>query len=138
VLLLAVVVAVSACATDDDQEMVGGPFSSASGEAAQSQAQQAASAPAEADEEVVVRDASFQTEELTISVGTTVTWVNEDEMGHTVTHGEGGAPDPEALFDESLSAGQTVTYTFEEAGSYPVTCKVHPDMQMTVVVEEAS
>ena len=126
------------CTSGDDEEMAGGPFSSASGGAAASGAQQAASAPAGTEEQVVVEDHAFHPEELTVAEGTTVTWVNEDDLGHTVTHGEGGAPEPEHLFDEALSAGQTVTYTFDEAGSYPVTCKVHKDMQMTVIVEEGS
>lgn len=118
--------------------MAGGPFSSPSGDAVASGAQQAASAPAGSGEQVVVQDLAFDPDELTISAGTTVTWVNQDDLGHTVTHGEGGSPDPEGLFDEALSAGQTVTYTFEEAGTYPVTCKIHQDMQMTVIVEDGS
>ena len=126
----------AACTGGDDEEMAGGPFESPSGGPGATEAVPALSAAAETDEEVVVRDATFDPSVITISTGSTVSWVNEDEMGHTVTHGEGGAPKGEALFDEALSADQAVSYTFEEAGEFPVTCKVHKDMQMTVVVED--
>ena len=106
-------------------------------DASPSGAQPNLSAPAATEEQVVVRDLSFMPDEITVSEGTTVSWVNEDEQGHTITHGEGGAPLDDALFDEPLNAGQAVTYTFEEPGSHPVTCKVHHDMQMTVIVEES-
>lgn len=104
--------------------------------ASPSGAEPAVSAPAATEEQVIIEDQSFSPAELTITVGTTVTWVNQDGLGHTVTHGEDGAPLQDALFDEPVSAEQVVTYTFEEPGTYPVTCKVHKDMQMTVIVEE--
>lgn len=100
-------------------------------------AELAVSAPAATEERVVVRDRAFEPAELTVTVGTTVTWVNEDELGHTITEGTDGAPAPDAAFDAPLSAEQTVSYTFEEPGTYPVTCKVHPEMQMTVIVTES-
>lgn len=99
-------------------------------------AELALSAPPATEERVIVRDRAFEPNELTVTVGTTVTWVNQDELGHTITHGTAGAPANDAAFDVPLSAEQTVSYTFEEAGTYPVTCKIHPDMQMTVIVEE--
>ena len=126
----------AACTGGDDEEMAGGPFESPSDVPGATEAVSGLSAPAETDDEVTVRDATFDPSVITVSTGSTVSWVNEDEMGHTVTHGEGGAPDGEALFDEALSVDQAVSYTFEEAGEFPVTCKVHKDMQMTVVVED--
>ena len=106
-------------------------------EASPSGAEPNLSAPAATEEQVVVRDLSFMPDEITISEGTTVSWVNEDEQGHTITHGEDGVPLAEALVDEPLNAGQAVTYTFEEPGTYPVTCKIHQELQMTVIVEES-
>jgi plastocyanin len=97
----------------------------------------ATNVPADADATVTVRDFAFDPEEITVSVGDTVAFVNEDDAGHTVTNGENGAPEADAVFDEPLSAGQTVVITFEEAGTFPVTCTVHTDMQMTVIVEES-
>jgi plastocyanin len=98
---------------------------------------QAASVPAGAEATVTIRDRAFTPDSITVTAGTTVSWVNEDDAGHTITHGEDGAPGEGVLFDEPLSAGQTVTFTFDEPGEYPVTCTIHPDMQMVVIVEEA-
>lgn len=118
-----VALALSACSSDED--------SSPSG------AEPNVSAPASTDVEIKIADEKFVPDEVTVAVGTTVTWTNEDEGGHTVTHGEGGSAETEALFDEAVSAGQAVTYTFEEPGTYPVTCRIHHAMQMTVIVEES-
>ena len=117
---LVIAAAMVGCTADDEPSM---------------SAELGVSAPPATEERVMVRDLAFEPAELTVAPGTTVTWVNEDEQGHTVTHGEGGAPATDAEFDAPLSAEQTVSYTFEEAGTYPVTCKVHTDMQMTVIVE---
>jgi plastocyanin len=110
---------------------------SSSDEASPSGAELNVSAPPTTEVEVTVKDRAFNPDEITITEGTTVTWINEDETGHTVTNGEGGAPALDPLFDEPLSVGQTVTYTFDEPGTFPVTCRVHHGMQMTVIVEES-
>lgn len=93
------------------------------------------SVPDDAAATVTLSDFAFDPTEITVSVGDTVAFVNEDDAGHTVTNGEGGAPAADAVFDEPVSAGQTVVITFDEAGTFPVTCTIHPDMQMTVIVE---
>ena len=67
---------------------------------------------------------------LTIAVGTTVTWTNEDPgQMHTVTD-VGGA------FDSGFfSTGETYSYTFTEVGEYEYYCLPHPWMRAKVVVE---
>jgi plastocyanin len=95
------------------------------------------SAPAGTDAEVSIENERFSVDEISIQVGETVTWRNRDEMGHTITHGEDGAPATSAMFDEPVSVDQTVSFTFEEPGEYPVTCTIHPQMQMTVIVAGA-
>ena len=73
---------------------------------------------------------------VTISVGGTVTWTNDDTAAHTVTSGtlEGGGPD--GIFDSSIiMAGKTFEHTFDEAGTYDYFCVVHPWMTGQVVVE---
>ena len=72
--------------------------------------------------------------DVTISVGETVTWSNDDTAAHTVTSGtaEGG---PDGNFDSSLfMSGNTFTVTFEEEGVFPYFCMVHPWMVGTVTV----
>lgn len=65
---------------------------------------------------------------VTIKVGESVTWSNDDTAAHTVTSGtpDGG---PNGIFDSSLfMAGNTFSYTFEEAGEFNYFCMVHPWM----------
>jgi len=71
--------------------------------------------------------------EVTISVGETVTWSNDDTAAHTVTSGAPGAPD--GTFDSSLfMAGTTFDVTFDTAGEYDYFCMVHPWMTGKVQV----
>src|SRR3989304_270916 len=66
--------------------------------------------------------------EVTVNVGETVTWSNDDSAAHTVTSGTpiGG---PDGTFDSSLfMAGTTFSHTFENAGEYNYFCMVHPWM----------
>jgi plastocyanin len=70
---------------------------------------------------------------VTVAAGTTVTFVNEDDVPHTATSGAG---EPDGTFDLDLpGAGGSATFTFDEPGSYDYYCRVHPSM--TAVVEVA-
>ena len=68
---------------------------------------------------------------LTIAAGDTVTFT--DTAGHTVTEGSNGTPDDDPIVDES--GGADIEVTFDEPGTYNITCKIHPDMNMTITVE---
>jgi len=75
--------------------------------------------------------------ELTIGVGETVTWSNDDSAAHTVTSGS-PVDGPDGNFDSSLFlAGATYDVTFDTAGDFPYFCMVHPWMIGTVIVGEA-
>lgn len=64
---------------------------------------------------------------ITIQVGETVTFVNADDDEHTAT-GPG--------FDTGkMDPGQSVTITFDEAGTFDFVCQFHPEMRGTVIVE---
>lgn len=81
----------------------------------------------------------FTPSEVTIDVGSKVTWINDD-AAHTVSSGDLSA-DPDTVgtvFDSGLfMAGKTFSYTFEEAGEFPYLCTVHPWMKGLVIVQEA-
>jgi predicted secreted protein with PEFG-CTERM motif len=82
-------------------------------------------------------DDCFIPSTVTIEAGGTVTWDNTDNAAHTAT---GGTPTdgPSGAFDTSLMmAGGSFSVTFDEAGTYPYFCMVHPWMQGTVIVEAA-
>ena len=65
---------------------------------------------------------------VSINVGDTVSWPNEDTAAHTVTAGS-AADGPSGAFDSSLLiAGGVYEHTFDSAGSYDYYCMVHPWM----------
>ncbi len=75
--------------------------------------------------------------EVSINVGDTVTWLNDDTAAHTVTSGT-AADGPSDVFDSSLvMAGSSFSFTFNEAGTYEYFCMVHPWMEGFVIVGEA-
>ncbi len=85
---------------------------------------------------VAIDDFAFRAETVTVPAGTTVTWSNEDATSHTVTAGGEDVPDPDT-FDLTVDEqGQVVEFTFDEAGSYPYYCVLHPFMTGVVEVTE--
>jgi plastocyanin len=95
------------------------------------------SAPADAGdgggggETVSMANTTFTPSSLTIQAGTTVTFT--DTSGHTVTEGSDGVAVDDPIVDEQ--GGSDVEVTFDEPGTYDITCKVHPEMNMTITVE---
>ncbi len=84
-------------------------------------------------------DLNFDPPDVTISVGDTVTWVNDDENIHTATHRSEDPdliPSPPALFDsETVEPGEEFSFTFSEAGEFQYFCKFHPWMGGVVTVQ---
>ena len=72
---------------------------------------------------------------VTISVGETVSWINNDTQIHTVTSGS-PTNGPSGMFDSDLiSAGKSFHHTFKTEGTFDYYCIVHPWMLGTVIVE---
>ena len=71
----------------------------------------------------------FEPARITVKPGTTVTWIHNGRMPHTVT-GELDGPS-----SKTLNAGQQYSHTFTAAGSYQYTCDFHPSMKGQVIVE---
>jgi plastocyanin len=106
---------------------------------AESVAASSAASPSEAgtvggDTTVTISGSSFGGD-ITISAGSTVTFVNNDGFGHTVTNGENGTAAADALFDEAVADGGTFEFSFDTPGVYLVTCRIHSSMNMTISVE---
>jgi plastocyanin len=85
--------------------------------------------------EVNVGAMSFAPTQLTIPAGTEVTFNNTSQLPHTITHGTNGRAVDDAAFDRNIGEMASVTIAFDEPGTYEVTCKIHPSMNMTIVVE---
>jgi plastocyanin len=89
----------------------------------------AADQPAAASAEVKIDNFSFGPQTVTVPVGATVTWVNHDDIPHTVVSTDG-------LFKSKVrDTDETFSYTFTKAGTYPYFCSVHPKMTGKVVVQ---
>jgi len=82
-------------------------------------------------ETVSMANTQFTPSTLTIQAGTTVTFT--DTSGHTVTEGTDGQPVDDPIVDEQ--GGSDIDVTFDEPGTYNITCKIHPSMNMTITVE---
>ena len=80
---------------------------------------------------VNINNFAFSPKELTVAVGTTVTWTNKDEEPHTVVN----AASPPAFKSAALDGGDTFRFTFSQPGTYRYFCSVHPFMTATVVVK---
>ena len=71
---------------------------------------------------VEMGDQWFLPEQIVVSVGTTVTWVNRGQVAHTATARDGS-------FDsKNLEFGRTFAYTFTKPGRYSYFCTLHGDM----------
>jgi len=78
----------------------------------------------------------YEPSQVTIHVGGSVTWINNDTTPHTVTSGLPIGLD--YLFDSSLIIpGKTFSYSFFEMGEYDYLCIMHPWKQGIVVVIQA-
>ena len=78
--------------------------------------------------QVTIKNFAFSPAEITIKVGDTVTWTEQDAVHHTTTG---------SIFNsEDLGQGQTYSNTFDKAGTYDYTCNYHPNMKGKVIVVE--
>jgi len=79
--------------------------------------------------QVVMTNRTYDPATVTIKVGDTVTWVNQDAPQHDVVADNGEFKSD--LFDK----GQTFSFTFTQAGTYPYHCSIHSGMTGVVVVQ---
>jgi plastocyanin len=80
---------------------------------------------------VAIDNFSFQPRELTVAAGTTVTWVNHDDVPHTAT----AVGDSPAFDSKALDTDDKYSFFFKTPGKYAYYCKVHPHMTGLVIVK---
>jgi amicyanin len=83
---------------------------------------------------VQIANYAYSPSSITVNVGDTVTWTNDDTAPHTVTTSSG----PQSLSSPDLSKGQSWSFTFTAPGTYSYYCAVHPYMRAQVIVRAAS
>ena len=66
---------------------------------------------------------------VTVAVGTTVTWINNDNVAHTTTSQNDVWASPD------MEPGSSYSRTFPSTGSFPYYCIYHPGMVGTIVVQ---
>lgn len=78
--------------------------------------------------DVTIKGFAYNPATLTVKVGTTVKWTNNDSVAHTVTSDTG-------LFDSGeLASGDTYSFTFTQAGTFVYHCAMHPSMVALIIV----
>lgn len=77
---------------------------------------------------VEIKSFSFQPDSITVSPGTTVIWINNDPVEHTVTSSDG-------IFSSgNMATGGRFNFTFSKPGKYQYQCLIHPSMVGYVTV----
>ena len=79
---------------------------------------------------VSIENFSFKPSVLTVQVGTTVVWTNNDTAVHNIKSATFNSPE--------MKKGETFKFTFEKAGTYDYSCGIHPTMTGQIVVVEKS
>jgi plastocyanin len=72
---------------------------------------------------------AYMPDDLSVTAGTTVTWMNTDRTSHTSTSDESG------WNSGTIAPGGRFSFTFQRAGTYKYHCTIHPGMVGTVVVQ---
>jgi plastocyanin len=85
-------------------------------------------------EEATVRidNFTFNPPALKIKPGTVVTWINEDDIPHTVVATRG------TFKSKPLDTDDKYSFIFTTPGSYEYFCSLHPHMTATIIVEGAA
>ena len=129
--LSAIALVPAACGGDDDTEPnrpEANPDPTMGGEATEDAS--GGGSTAEGTREVVMRDFKFEPSELTVKVGQSVTWRNEDSDKHDAFSEEAG------LDTADIGKGDTATFQPDEAGTIEYICSLHPQMKGTLDVVE--
>jgi plastocyanin len=78
---------------------------------------------------ITIDNFTFSPKELTVAVGTTVKWVNHDDIPHLVVEKK------TTFRSKALDTDDSYSYTFTSAGTFDYFCGLHPHMVGQVVVK---
>ncbi|SHH57344.1 cupredoxin domain-containing protein [Bradyrhizobium erythrophlei] len=78
---------------------------------------------------ITIDNFTFTPPELTVAVGTTVKWVNHDDIPHLVVNKD------KAFRSKALDTDDSFSYTFASAGTFDYFCGLHPHMVGKVIVK---
>jgi plastocyanin len=89
----------------------------------------AAAAAQDAANVITIDNFTFTPPEMTVAVGTTVKWVNHDDIPHLVVNKD------KAFRSKALDTDDSFSYTFASAGTFDYFCGLHPHMVGKVIVK---
>ena len=89
----------------------------------------AAGASTDSTAEVKIDNFAFTPVTVTVKVGAQVTWVNHDDIPHTVDSTQG------KFKSAALDTDDRFEFRFTEAGEYPFYCRIHPKMTGKIIVQ---
>ena len=79
---------------------------------------------------ISMKDKKYVPDSLTVNVGETVTWRNDDDHDHTVI------ADDKSFKSGNINPDDTFEYKFTKAGTFKYSSKYHPRMKGTITVEK--
>jgi plastocyanin len=85
-----------------------------------------------AEKTISQKDKTFSETEITVKVGDTLTFVNDDNIGHNVLSSSAG----NEFNLGSMAPGASAPFTFKKSGDVAVLCAIHPRMKMAVKVTD--
>jgi len=80
--------------------------------------------------QITIDNFSFAPATLTVPAGTKVTWVNHDDIPHTVV-----SEDKATFKSPALDTDEKFSFTFVKPGTYTYFCSIHPKMTAKVIVQ---
>ena len=78
---------------------------------------------------ITIDNFTFSPKELSVAVGTTVKWVNHDDIPHTVVEKK------TTFRSKALDTDDSYSYTFTSAGAFDYFCGLHPHMVGQIIVK---
>jgi len=81
---------------------------------------------------VTIQSFAVQPNPITITMGTTLTWINKDSTPHALNASDG------AWSTASINTGNSASVTFSQAGTFTYYCRIHQRMHGTVIVAAAA
>ena len=82
-------------------------------------------------DQIVIDNFAFEPSALTVSAGTVLTWLNQDDAPHTVIGTDPGSP----IKSQPLDTGEPYSIALTKPGTYRYFCSLHPHMTGTVIVD---
>jgi len=79
--------------------------------------------------EITIDNFTFTPKELTVAVGTTVKWLNHDDIPHTIVEKK------TTFRSKALDTDDSYSFTFTSVGTFDYFCGLHPHMVGQVIVK---